>query len=122
MILDIRTVIQSFTPMTYIYFCIVILLLSIAFYSVSRTSRPFAMKIIVLLFIFFGFAFVSYPYLWILIIIFIGLLYSIFKDSHLQQLFIIGEDALFTNKEPQIWKQFSVPPELKSETKEESVE
>lgn len=118
MISDIRTQFQSFTLFTYVYLSVVIILLLVAYFSVPKMNRSLAIKIISIMIVLFAFKFLYFPYLWILIVLVIGLLYSIYNDSRLQQLFVIEENILFVDKEPQIWEKFDTPPELKTNTSE----
>ncbi|UYP48357.1 hypothetical protein NEF87_004642 [Candidatus Lokiarchaeum ossiferum] len=113
MISDIRTQFQSFTLFTYIYFSLAIIFLLVAYFSIPKMNRSLAGKVISLILVIWAFTLINFPFLWILIALSVGLLYSIFNDSRLQQLFIIDEDILFVDKKPQVWEKFEVPPELR---------
>lgn len=102
-----------------IVFGIVIVLVSFILLMVYRKIkykyRIFYIYLILLLLDFIASFIVPAPFEWIIFLIFTIVLIFIFSNKIIVNIFDVEEDKIYIDREPQIWEQFKIPPELKDQ-------
>jgi hypothetical protein len=106
---------QSFTLVTYCVLVGIIFFLGFLYIITPKSQKQISFLLILLVLDIFCLILVPFYVIWIPVFLFIVFLVFIFNHRFLTQLFIIEEDSLFIDRNPQIWEKFPTPPELKSE-------